>query len=170
MILQDLCQTLGVAATLPETAIKDLVLQVIYSRIYFHFYSTNIYCGIFTFIVRFAIFLFLNCRELEEFRLAVSCKKPLPNINMRASIAFILHVLGQIPKNSSTCWKIFLEKLMKKTWTLNNWKARKRQPSIMRQHELRRPQFLRSMEPSLRIELLVSSCGPRQFPLIMGYQ
>ena len=115
-------------------------------------------------------FLFLNCRELGKFRLAVSCKKPLPNINTRASITFILHVLGQIPKNSSTCWKVFLEKLMKRTWTLNNWKARKRQPSIVRQHELRRPQCLRSMEPSLRIELLMSSCGPRQFPLITGYQ
>ena len=115
-------------------------------------------------------FLFLICRELDEFRLAVSCKKPLPNINTRASIVFILHVLGQIPKNSSTCWKVFLEKLMKRTWTLNNWKVRKRQPSITRQHELRRPQCLRSTEPSLRIELLMSPCDPRQFPLIMGYQ
>ena len=33
-ILQDLRQTLGVEATLPETAVKDLVLQVIYLRIY----------------------------------------------------------------------------------------------------------------------------------------
>ena len=29
-ILQDLCQTLGVDATLPETTVKELVLQVIY--------------------------------------------------------------------------------------------------------------------------------------------
>ena len=28
--LQDLCQTLGVDATLPETTVKELVLQVIY--------------------------------------------------------------------------------------------------------------------------------------------
>ena len=27
---------------------------------------------------------------------------------------------------------------MKVTWTLNNWRARKRQPSVTRQHELRR--------------------------------
>ena len=29
-ILQDLCQTLGVDDTLPETTVKELVLQVIY--------------------------------------------------------------------------------------------------------------------------------------------
>ena len=29
-ILQDLCQTVGVDATLPETTVKELVLQVIY--------------------------------------------------------------------------------------------------------------------------------------------
>ena len=33
-ILQDLHQTLGVEATLPETAIKDLILQVIHLRVY----------------------------------------------------------------------------------------------------------------------------------------
>ena len=32
-ILQDLRQTLGIEATLPETAIKDLVLQVTYFKI-----------------------------------------------------------------------------------------------------------------------------------------
>ena len=48
-ILQDLCQTLGVDATLPETTIKELILQVIYHKEYllmrisiciseFHFY------------------------------------------------------------------------------------------------------------------------------------
>ena len=163
-ILQDLCQTLGVEATLPETAVKDLVLQVVYFRVYPFLQYQYILLKFHFHYFHFKITEMVNCRESDEFKLVVSCRKLLPNISMKASIASILLVPEQIHNNSLICWRACLGKLMKMTWTLNNWRARKQQPSITRQHELRSPQYLRNMEPSLRIKLLVSSCGPHQFP------
>ena len=162
-ILQDLRQTLGVEATLPETAVKDLVLQVFYFRVYpFLQYQYIVEISFPLYNLQLLINL-VNCRESGELKLVVSYRKLLPDISMKASIASILLVLEQIRNDSLTCWKACLGKLMKKTWTLNNWRARKRQLNIMRQHELRRPQYLRNMEPSLKIKLLVLSYGPHQF-------
>ena len=45
-ILQDLHQTLGVDATLPETTIKELILQVIYLKEYFFNKNIHMYLRI----------------------------------------------------------------------------------------------------------------------------
>ena len=151
---------------MPETAVKDLVLQVIYLRVYpFSIIPTYITEISFSLHNLQPLVNLVNCRGSDKFKLAASCRKLLPNINTKASVAFILLVPGQIHKDSLICWRACLEMLMRMTWTLSSWRLRKQKPNIARQHELRRPQYLKkNTEPFRRIKLLVSLCDSHQFP------
>ena len=88
-ILQDLRQTLGVAATLPEEAAKDLVLQVNLALlttmlIIKHHHNSNRYL-IFIIIMHFFLYIY---RESVTYKLVASCKRQLQNINTRDSLGY----------------------------------------------------------------------------------
>ena len=89
-ILQDLRQTLGAAATLPEEATKDLVLQVNLALLTIvliikHHHNSNRYL-IFIVIINFFIYIY---RESIAYKLVASCKRWLQNINTRDSLGYM---------------------------------------------------------------------------------
>ena len=102
-ILQDLCQTLGVDATLPETTIKELILQVIYHKEYFFNENIHMYFRISSLSHSSQNVTLCIFRGLDRSRSVANFRRLPLNISVRDLAIFTLPVLVPTLRSLLTC-------------------------------------------------------------------
>ena len=102
-ILQDLHQTLGVDATLPETTVKELVLQVIYHMKYFFNGNIHMYFRISSLLHSSQNVTLCIFRGLHRSRSVANFRRLLLNISVRDLAIFTLPVLVPTLRSLLTC-------------------------------------------------------------------
>ena len=111
-ISQNLHQTLGVEATLPEDTVKELVLQVTELQLlFFSFFFVNIRLSIVVFTMRpqsLKMTIHPLYRAYDGSRLAVGCRRQQPNIKEKGSSTSTSPLLDQTHGSSLIFLKVCL--------------------------------------------------------------
>ena len=121
-ILQDLRQTLGVDATLPETTVKELVLQVIYLKEYFFNKNIHMYLRISSLSHSSQNVTLCIFRGLDGSRLVANSRRLPLNIKAKDLAVSTSPVPVPTPRSLLTCWKVCLGTSILMTWTHNSWR------------------------------------------------